>query len=469
MATMTAPSAPPPLHLVLGDEELLVERAVRDVVDAARVADPEVELRRLRAPEATPADLAAALSPSLFAEARVVVLEAAHEAGKDASAAVLDHATAPGEGVTVVVLHAGGARNKALADALRKVGAQVVRCEKLRPEERADFVRAEVRRARGKITPDAVGVLIESVGTELRDLASAAVQLVADTGGAVDAAAVGRYYRGRAEASGFAVADKVVAGDRVGALEALRWALVLGVPPVLVADALADAVRTLAKVGGAGRGDPNRLAGVLGMPPWKIRKAQSQVRGWQPGRARGGHRGGGGGQCGRQGCGAGRRLRAGAGRAADVRRPGDPRLRPRRGHRARRRVGHADVRAHTETAPLVRSDAVGTRCVRGCCGSSTPSGCGVDPPGHRRLAVRRLVLVDDALAGRLVEGLRGGALQLGGLLGVARLDGLAEAADGGADGRADRLVALPALLVRLDPLDLGLDVGHANASSSSCC
>jgi DNA polymerase-3 subunit delta len=282
MATMTAPSAPPPLHLVLGDEELLVERAVRDIVDAARAVDPEVEVRRLRAAEATPAELATVLSPSLFAEARVIVLEAAHEAGKDASAAVLDHAAAPGEGVTVAVLHAGGPRNKALADALRKAGAQVARCEKLRPDERADFVRAEVRRARGKITPDAVGVLLESVGTELRDLASAATQLVADTGGAIDADAVRRYYRGRAEASGFAVADKVVAGDRVGALEALRWALVLGVPPVLVADALADAMRTLAKVGGAGRGDPNRLAGVLGMPPWKIRKAQSQVRGWHP-------------------------------------------------------------------------------------------------------------------------------------------------------------------------------------------
>ena len=74
----------------------------------------------------------------------------------------------------------------------------------------------------------------------------------------------------------------MVAGDRAGALEALRWAELLGVPPVLVADALADALRTLAKVGSAGRGDPNRLAGVLGMPPWKIRKAQSQVRSWRP-------------------------------------------------------------------------------------------------------------------------------------------------------------------------------------------
>ena len=87
----------------LGDEELLVERAVRAVVDAARSVDPDVELRRFRAPETTSADLAAALSPSLFAEARVIVLEGAHEAGKDASAAILDQATAPGEGVTVVV------------------------------------------------------------------------------------------------------------------------------------------------------------------------------------------------------------------------------------------------------------------------------------------------------------------------------------------------------------------------------
>ena len=54
MATMTAPSAPPPLHLVLGDEELLVERAVRDIVDAARAVDPEVEVRRLRAPRPPP-------------------------------------------------------------------------------------------------------------------------------------------------------------------------------------------------------------------------------------------------------------------------------------------------------------------------------------------------------------------------------------------------------------------------------
>ena len=288
-ATMRpVPPAPPaPLHLVLGDEELLVERAVAAVVAAFRAVDPQVEVRRLRTAEVTPGDLVAALGPSLFAEARVVVLEGAHEAGKDASAAVLDHAVAPGDGVAVVVLHAGGARNKALADGLRAAGAEEVRCDwPTRAWERRkkapEFVRGEVRRAGGRITPDAVEALVDAVGTDLRELASAAAQLVADTGGAVDVATIRRFHRGRADASGFAVADKVVAGDRTGALEALRWALTTGVPAVVVADALAGAMRTLAKVAAAGGGDPYRLAGSLGLPPGKIRDTQRQLKAWPP-------------------------------------------------------------------------------------------------------------------------------------------------------------------------------------------
>jgi DNA polymerase-3 subunit delta len=272
-----------PVHLVLGEEELLVERAVAGIVSEVRRADPTAELRRFRTTELTPVVLADSLSPSLFAEARVIVLQAAHEAGKELATAIVEQAADPAEGIVLVVQHAGGARNKPMVDTLRKRGAAVVTCNKItRYEERADFVRGEVRRAGGRIAPTAVGVLIEAVGSDLRELAAATGQLVADTGGTVDEQAVRRYHRGRAEATGFAVADKVVAGDRAGALEAQRWAEVLGVPPVLVADALADALRTLAKVGSAGRGDPNRLAGVLGMPPWKIRKAQSQVRSWRP-------------------------------------------------------------------------------------------------------------------------------------------------------------------------------------------
>jgi DNA polymerase-3 subunit delta len=71
-------------------------------------------------------------------------------------------------------------------------------------------------------------------------------------------------------------------GDTAGALEALRWALSVGVDPVPIADALADGVRTVARVSGGGRGNAYQLASSLGMPPWKVERAQRYARGWTP-------------------------------------------------------------------------------------------------------------------------------------------------------------------------------------------
>jgi len=274
-----------PVHLILGEEELLVERAVQAVVDAARRADPQTEVRRLRTSDLAAGELDELVSPSLFAQRRVVVLGAAHEAGKDVADAVLDHArhlSEGAEGIVLVVVHGGGSRGKTLLEGLRAAGAAVKECPRItRFEDRAGFVRDEVHQAGGRITAGAVTALIDAVGSELRELASAAAQLTTDSGGSVDEAAVRRYHRGRAEVTGFSVAEKVMTGDRAGALEALRWAMQLGVPHVLVADALADGVRTVARVSTSGRADPYRLASTLGMPPWKVKKAMAQARGWE--------------------------------------------------------------------------------------------------------------------------------------------------------------------------------------------
>ena len=276
--------APVPVRLVLGDESLLVERAVAAAVVAARRHDPEVEVRTLRAADVTAGVLAELVSPSLFAESRVVVLESAQEAGAEVTTVLLEYARAPTEGVSLVVCHGGGNRGKALTDGVRKAGAEVTDAARLtKYDQRADFVRTEVRRAGGTIGGEALGLLLDAVGSDLRELAAAASQLVADSSdhrGQVDAEAVRRFHRGRAEVTGFAVAERAVTGDRPGALEALRWALDTGVAHVLVADALADAVRTIARVSAAGRGDPYRMASELKMPPWKVKKAQGQARGW---------------------------------------------------------------------------------------------------------------------------------------------------------------------------------------------
>ncbi len=281
-ATM-ATVAVAPVHVVIGEEELLAERAVADVVARVRAEDPGADVRRHRATDLTPVDLAGALSPSLFAEARVVVVQAAHEAGKELAGALSAQARDLPDGMVLVVLHSGGARNKALVDDLRAQGAEMVDCPRIRwPNERVAFVKAEVRRLGARLGAGAAEALVEAVGSELRELAAAAAQLVADTGGTLDEAAVRRYHRGKAEVFGWDISDLVVAGDRAGALEALRWAESRGVPAVVIADALASGIRTLAIVGSAGRGDPNRLASSLGMSPSKIRKAQQQVRSWRP-------------------------------------------------------------------------------------------------------------------------------------------------------------------------------------------
>ena len=78
------------MHLVLGDEDLLVERAVAEVLRAARkrAGTDDIPVNRMRAGDVGTYELAELLSPSLFADERVVVLEAAAEAGKDTVAMI---------------------------------------------------------------------------------------------------------------------------------------------------------------------------------------------------------------------------------------------------------------------------------------------------------------------------------------------------------------------------------------------
>lgn len=275
------PSPLPPVVLVVGDEELLAGRAIEAVLAAARAVDPDVvEIERAGGDIDGP-ELHELVGPALFGDGRVVIVRNAQDVRTAALSVLTPYLQAPVEGTTVVLQHVGGAKGKALLDTARKLGALELPCARLtRADERADFVRAEVRRAGGRIAPDAVTALLDAVGSDLRELAVTAAQLVSDSGGTIDPELVRTFHQGRAEVTGFAVADLAVVGRDVAAVEALRYALERGVPHVVVADALADGVRTVARVGSAGRGSEYELAKRLGMPPWKVKRAQAQGRGW---------------------------------------------------------------------------------------------------------------------------------------------------------------------------------------------
>ena len=248
------------------------------------LADSGADVRELPAARLSPGELVSLVSPSLFGGERAVIIRGIQDAGKELAAELERYAASPETDVVLVLTHAGGAKGKALLTALTNRGVRVVRCPKVsRAGERMDFVREEFRQLGRRADQSALRTLIDAVGNDLSELAAACAQLCADIDGAINESAVATYYRGRAEASGFTVADATVEGRLGDALEQLRWALGTGVAPVLISSALAQGVRSLGKVGAVPRGKSKEaLAGQLGMPPWKIERVQRQLHGWTP-------------------------------------------------------------------------------------------------------------------------------------------------------------------------------------------
>jgi DNA polymerase-3 subunit delta len=268
------------LRVVAGEEELLRARAVAAVRAAVLGHHPDAEVHELAAPGLPPGELADVLAPSLFGGHRLVVVTGVQECAAALADALTGYAKDPDPELTLVLVHNGGKRNEALLKAFRSAGAAVDECPKLRQGDLPQFVRNEVRTLGGRIAPDAAVALVDAVGTDLRQLSAAAGQLVADFGGSIDADTVARFHRGQAEVSGFDIAERTLVGDRRGSLELLRWALERGVAHVLIADAIADGVRTAARVSSLSTSNPGDLARALRLPPWKVKKAQAQARGW---------------------------------------------------------------------------------------------------------------------------------------------------------------------------------------------
>jgi DNA polymerase III subunit delta len=279
--------------VIVGEEELLVERAVRTAVTSVKAAGEapdkpgefgSFDVHVVAAAGLQTGELSALTAPSLFGGGTVVVVKAVQDASKEVSAELTRLAHAPPQEVFLVVSHAGGAKNKALLGALDATGARRVDCPSIRRfSDRMDFLRGEFRQAGRKADDGGLRALLDAVGNDLAELASACSQLAADTTGVINQAAVAQYYRGRAEATGFSVADRACEGKLAEALEQLRWALSTGTSPVLITSALAQGLRTLGLVGAAGRGlSPNAVAADLGMPSWKVDKARQQLHGWTP-------------------------------------------------------------------------------------------------------------------------------------------------------------------------------------------
>lgn len=276
-----SPAAFPALTLVSGPEEVLADRAIATLIDQARASGADVV--RLEATAYEPGALRIHASPSLFGGETCIIVRGLHEASDELQADLLSLLAAPASEVHLVVAHASGNRGKKVLDAMRKQGAVVIECPAIKSDrDKSDFVHKEFTRARRTITSEGVRALVEAVGQDVRELAAACAQLVADTEGTITDAVVDTYHGGKVEATGFRVADAVVAGRTGDALRLLRHAIGSGVDPVPIVAVLAMQLRQLIKVGAAGRGSSNQLASSLGMAPWQVDKARRSVGHWSP-------------------------------------------------------------------------------------------------------------------------------------------------------------------------------------------
>lgn len=273
----------PPLVLVSGPEGVLAERAVTATLDDVRVSRPDLEVVRLYAAGYESGTLGVHTSPSLFGNATAVVVHDLDEAPDDLQTELLAYLASPADDVWLVVLHKSGNRGKKVLDTLKKAKARVIECPAIKSDgDKAAFVQQEFRKAGRRVAPDGVRALVEAVGKDIRELAAACAQLVADTTGVVDEQVVATYYSGKVEATGFRVADAAIAGHPDEALRLYRHAIAGGESPVPMVAVLALKLRQLVRVGNAGRGPSATVAKALGMAPWQVDRARKDLVGWEP-------------------------------------------------------------------------------------------------------------------------------------------------------------------------------------------
>jgi len=268
------------LVLVQGAESLLADRAITQVI--ATKADAQVIT--LSSDEIEVGVITDNLAPSLFGDQRVVVIKEIQDLDSECSDEIATYLENQDENLTLLLWHKGGVKGKALVDKIKKAGAEIIAAEAVKKEsEKSEFVRAEFKRLNRKITTEAVQALIDSLGSDLRELSAACSQLASDVAlqKTIDEEDVIAYQQGRVESTGFDVADAAAEGNTPIAIINLRNALATGTDPVLIVSALASSFRTLAKVSGASRSVKSfELAQSMAIPSWQIDKARRQLVGW---------------------------------------------------------------------------------------------------------------------------------------------------------------------------------------------
>jgi DNA polymerase-3 subunit delta len=280
---MTAPN----LTLAMGSETLLVDRAVLRVSAQARAVDPNVQRTVISASDDSASyELREATAPNLFGDGGVVVITGIDAADEAVAKSLREVIVDLPDNVYLIATHPGGVKGKALVDALKAAGADVVDCAPVKKgKSTLDFLSREFASHRRKATSPALAALYESIGQDLGLLAGAVSQLVTDVdANPIDVDDVKDYFAGVADVSGFVISDAVWERRYAEALRSLRQAMLTsdaGRIGPMATSSLASGLRSMVRVGGMPPGASQAvIAKEAGVPPWKVESLRRQWARW---------------------------------------------------------------------------------------------------------------------------------------------------------------------------------------------
>ena len=106
-------------YLILGSEAALADRALTKL--QAELKSESAEITSIYAADAMVGDISDALAPSLFSERRALVIRDLQDLPEDSKEEIIRYLPEPDASTTVIFLHKGGVKGKALLDAIKNI------------------------------------------------------------------------------------------------------------------------------------------------------------------------------------------------------------------------------------------------------------------------------------------------------------------------------------------------------------
>lgn len=275
-----------PIVLIAGGEEFLAEREVRRIFTALRNVEPTLERRDIDAASENAIDqFVDAISPSLFGQSPLVVVDNIEQSSEALQTAVLNSIADPETSTRALLVQKGLVKGRGFIDKIKKSDAELITVEKPKGKAFDEYIVAEFKSFKRKINVDAVKALRDAVGDDLRMLSAAVSQLSSDLDAAVITASdVEKYYEGMSGVPAYVITDHVFERRVTQAITALRWGIERepNMGPAVIATAI-NVIRSLLHVVNAPSGTSEAdLARLAGVPPWKVRTLRDQARKWRP-------------------------------------------------------------------------------------------------------------------------------------------------------------------------------------------